>query len=136
MAYVFKEHERPMCWRDYRVRVRYRVAMPFFFIEWVAQWAAYLLGKWSLLEVLEYGGSISLLIGVIFYFAGAKDRREQKHYQAWQVINLAQGKGGSGGRLDALQELYADRCRWWAWMSRMLIWRAWSCPMPTCEGPT
>lgn len=31
------------------------------------------------------------------------------HYQAWQVINTAQGKGGSGGRIDALQELNADR---------------------------
>ena len=34
--------------------------------------------------------------------------REQKHYQAWQVINTAQGKGGNGGRIDALQELNAD----------------------------
>ena len=27
------------------------------------------------------------------------------NYQAWQVVNSAQGKGGSGGRLDALQDL-------------------------------
>jgi hypothetical protein len=26
----------------------------------------------------------------------AGDRKKQKHYQAWQVINTAQGKGGSG----------------------------------------
>jgi uncharacterized protein YjbI with pentapeptide repeats len=33
---------------------------------------------------------------------------KQKHYQAWQVINTAQGKGGNGGRIDALQELNED----------------------------
>jgi len=27
------------------------------------------------------------------------------NYQAWQVINSAQGKGGSGGRIDALSDL-------------------------------
>jgi len=33
---------------------------------------------------------------------------KQKHYQAWQVVNTAQGKGGSGGRIEALQELDQD----------------------------
>ena len=41
-------------------------------------------------------------------FFESKDRTNQKHHQAWQVINSAQGKGGSGGRIDALQELHAD----------------------------
>jgi uncharacterized protein YjbI with pentapeptide repeats len=47
-------------------------------------------------------------VAVIFYFADGPNRRKQKHYQAWQVINTAQGKGGSGGRVEALQELLAD----------------------------
>ena len=42
-------------------------------------------------------------------YSEAGDRKKQKHYQAWQVINTAQGKGGNGGRIDALQELNADR---------------------------
>ena len=42
------------------------------------------------------------------YFGESKDRIKQKHYQAWQVINSAQGKGGSGGRIDALEELHHD----------------------------
>ncbi|HEX4122381.1 MAG TPA: pentapeptide repeat-containing protein, partial [Verrucomicrobiae bacterium] len=50
-----------------------------------------------------------ILFAAIFYFAGAPDRLKQKHYQAWQVINTAEGKGGSGGRIDALQELNDDR---------------------------
>jgi len=31
--------------------------------------------------------------------------RKDTNYQAWQVINSAQGKGGSGGRIDALADL-------------------------------
>jgi len=49
-----------------------------------------------------------VLIAVIFYFSESGDRLKQKHYQAWQVINTAQGKGGSGGRVEALQELNRD----------------------------
>jgi hypothetical protein len=31
--------------------------------------------------------------------------RKAANYQPWQVVNSAQGKGGSGGRIDALQDL-------------------------------
>ncbi len=31
--------------------------------------------------------------------------RTDSNYQAWQVVNSAQGKGGSGGRIDALAKL-------------------------------
>jgi uncharacterized protein YjbI with pentapeptide repeats len=58
--------------------------------------------------VLEYLGTLSLLLAVISYFSESGDRVKQKHYQAWLVINSAQGKGGSGGRIDALEELHAD----------------------------
>jgi uncharacterized protein YjbI with pentapeptide repeats len=73
------------------------------------EWVAFLLSNWSFLEVLEYLGTFSVLIGVIFYFSESGDRIKQRHYQAWQVINTAQGKGGSGGRIEALQELNADK---------------------------
>ncbi len=72
-------------------------------------WSAYYLSNWKFLEVLEYMSSLSILVAVIFYFSESGDRTKQKHYQAWQVINTAQGKGGSGGRLEALQELNSDR---------------------------
>jgi uncharacterized protein YjbI with pentapeptide repeats len=58
--------------------------------------------------VLEYFGTLSLLVAAVSYFSESKDRIKQKHYQAWQVINSAQGKGGSGGRIDALEELHQD----------------------------
>lgn len=73
------------------------------------EWAAYYLSNWKFLEVLKYMSSLSILVAVIFYFSESGDRAKQKHYQAWQVINTAQGKGGSGGRLEALQELNSDR---------------------------
>lgn len=59
--------------------------------------------------MLDYLGRFSILVAVIFYFSESGNRIKQKHYQAWQVINTAQGKGGSGGRIEALQELNADR---------------------------
>jgi uncharacterized protein YjbI with pentapeptide repeats len=78
-------------------------------VEWLWEWAAFALSNWAFLEVLEYLGTFSVLVAVIFYFSEAGDRAKLRHYQAWQVINTAQGKGGSGGRIDALQELNEDR---------------------------
>ncbi len=40
--------------------------------------------------------------------AAAELARKAANYQAWQVVNTAQGKGGSGGRIDALQDLVAN----------------------------
>jgi uncharacterized protein YjbI with pentapeptide repeats len=77
-------------------------------MEWGWEWIAYFLSNWKFLEVLEYMSSLSVLFAVLFYFSESGDRTKQKHYQAWQVINTAQGKGGSGGRIEALQELNAD----------------------------
>ena len=100
--------QRPPAWKEYRTS-RSRFLLPFHGIEWACDWTAYYLAHWAFLEVLEYLGIFSVLIAVIFYFSEAGDRRKQKHYQAWQVINTAQGKGGSGGRIEALQELNMDR---------------------------
>ena len=83
--------------------------MPFLVLEHTFEWTVYLLSNWAFLEALEYVGSFSILIAVIFYFAESDARVKQRHYQAWQVINTAQGKGGSGGRIDALQELNEDK---------------------------
>src|SRR6202047_2156443 len=100
---------RPASWRTRRKSVRQGWWLPFVAIEWMWEWAAFALSNWAFQEVLEYLSSFSVLIAVIFYFSESGDRVKQKHYQAWQVINTAQGKGGSGGRVEALQELNADR---------------------------
>jgi hypothetical protein len=109
MSFVFKERNAPPAWSEFKRRAPHRSLVPLYYMTWAADWAAYMLGKWSLVELLEYLGSFSILFAAIFYFADAPDRMKQKHYQAWQVINTAQGKGGNGGRIDALQELNDDR---------------------------
>lgn len=98
----------PTPWSEQKAGLKHSWLAPFLALEWFFQWIAFLLSNWTLLEILEYLGSFSVLIAVIFYFSESGDRIKQKHYQAWQVINTAQGKGGSGGRIEALQELNAD----------------------------
>jgi hypothetical protein len=105
---IHERKSRPEPLRVQCDRIRYRWAIPLVAFEWVWQWVAYLLSSWSFLEVLEYLGRFSVLIAVIFYFSESGNRIKQKHYQAWQVINTAQGKGGSGGRIEALAELNED----------------------------
>jgi hypothetical protein len=108
MPYVYKHRRPPGPWHEFRRRALHRAFIPLYYANWVGDWSVYYLGKWSIFEILEYVGSFSILIAVVFYFLDAPDRLKQKHYQAWQVINTAQGKGGSGGRIDALQELNED----------------------------
>lgn len=105
---LHKPRSRPAQWSARRRHAARRWLVPFVALEWMLEWVAFALSNWTLLEVLEYLGSFSVLVAVIFYFAESGDRVKQRHYQAWQVINTAQGKGGSGGRIDALQELNAD----------------------------
>jgi hypothetical protein len=101
--------DRPAPWAEYRGQTNRTWALPFIAIEWVWEWVAYALSNWTFLEVLDYLETLSVLIAVIFYFSESGDRVKLRHYQAWQVVNTSQGKGGSGGRIDALQELNHDR---------------------------
>jgi uncharacterized protein YjbI with pentapeptide repeats len=101
------ERERPKPWKVYAAG-KPRWLLPFLAVEWLFAGIAYALSHWSFLEVLEYLGSFSVLVAVVFYFSESGDRLKQKHYQAWQVINTAQHMGGSGGRIEALSELNAD----------------------------
>lgn len=102
------ERKRPFPWAHYRSQAKYPALVPFHWSEWMCRWLAYWLSGWALLEVLEYVGTLSILIAVISYFAESDLRTKQRHYQAWQVINTAQGKGGSGGRIEALEQLNRD----------------------------
>lgn len=99
---------RPSPWPVRRQSVPVGWLVPLARLEWVWEWVAFALSNWVFLEVLEYLGTFSVLVAVIFYFSESGDRIKLRHYQAWQVINTAQGKGGSGGRIEALQELNAD----------------------------
>jgi hypothetical protein len=106
---IHQRKDRPVAWVDYRGRTKRAWVRPFVAVEWIWEWIAYALSNWTFLEVLDYLETFSVLIAVIFYFSESGDRVKQRHYQAWQVVNTSQGKGGSGGRIEALQELNADR---------------------------
>jgi Pentapeptide repeats (9 copies) len=103
-----RQPKHPPEWSEWRAQHRATWTLPFHRLEWYLQWIAWALGNWALLEVLEYLGTFSVLIAVIFYFAESGKRTRMRHYTAWTVINTAQGKGGSGGRIEALEELNAD----------------------------
>jgi hypothetical protein len=107
--FISTERKHPHPWSHYRAEARHPVFIPLNCLEWICRWLAYWLSGWAFLEVLEYIGTFSIFFAVISYFAESGDRLKQKHYQAWQVINTAQGKGGSGGRIEALEELNRDR---------------------------
>jgi hypothetical protein len=106
--FTYTERKRPHPWPYYRGEARHPVFIPVHGLEWACRWLVYYLSGWAFLEVLEYIGTLSIFFAVISYFAESGDRLKQKHYQAWQVINTAQGKGGAGGRIDALEELDKD----------------------------
>jgi hypothetical protein len=106
---VLEPRSRPQSFKEGLAGCNHRWTIPFFAVDWTCEWIAYYLSHWNFLEVLEYLSSLSVLVAVVFYFSETGDRVKQRHYQAWQVINTAQGKGGSGGRIEALQELNADR---------------------------
>src|SRR5271165_2704790 len=95
-------------WEQRKERIRHWSAAPYHTIQFGIEWLAHKLGGWALVEVLEYLEKFSIVIALIFYFSESGDRMKQKHYQAWQVINTSQGRGGSGGRIEALQELNHD----------------------------
>ncbi len=67
----------------------------------------------NLMKVIELG---AFVFSAYQFWAGRRERKAadvvdaaraviDSNYQAWQVINSAQGKGGSGGRIEALGDL-------------------------------
>lgn len=102
------QRPRPHPWREHRRQAKPQWAYPFHVFNWILEWCAWCLGGWVLLDVLEYLSTFSVLVAVILYFSESGARVQQRHYQAWQVINTAQGKGGNGGRIDAMQALNKD----------------------------
>lgn len=109
---------KPKAWKEFK-RESNRFAQPVLAIEWGCEWLSYWLSRWALLEVLEYAGKLTIVVALITYLLGgaerkrnaenqrqiAEDQRKARHYQAWQVINSAQGKPGDGGRALALRDL-------------------------------
>jgi len=114
------DSEKPKSsWRERRQSIKQKWKMPLGYVEWRCEQFSYFLGRWALLDICghigRFGVLVSIIVGVCVYVMEADERRieaenqrKAKHYQAWQVINTAQGKPGSGGRIDALQDLNED----------------------------
>jgi uncharacterized protein YjbI with pentapeptide repeats len=64
------------------------------------------LGDW-LAVVFENAESIAIASAVILYFKEIPDRKQQKHYEAWQVVDRAAASGNSTSyaRKQALEDL-------------------------------
>ena len=52
--------------------------------------------------------SIALGSAGVIFLMESEERKKRDHYEAWQVINLAQNQPSSGGRIQALQDLNKD----------------------------
>lgn len=63
------------------------------------------LKRLAILEILGLVGNVTLILGLLAFFAGEQQRRNLEVYQAWQVITAAHEQGGSGGRIEALEFL-------------------------------
>ena len=109
---ILKHRTRPEPWQRQRAQANYVWLIPVFALEWGWRWLAYLLSGWAFLEVLEYFGTLSLLVAAVSYFAESNDRIKQKHYQAWQVIDSAQGKGEVEAALTRLRNFIRMVSHW------------------------
>ena len=102
------DSEKPKSWKEHKKIIMHKLAALCALIDRKFEPASGCLEQCAILDILGYAGRLTFLVAVIFYIWGCEDRRKEKHYQAWQVINSAQGKTGSGGRMDALQDLNGD----------------------------
>jgi hypothetical protein len=105
---LVREKSTQASWSEHLYHAPARWAILSHTLDCVFQWMAYFLRKWALRDVLEYLGSLSVLAAVIFYYTESGDHRKQKRYQAWQVINTAEGKAGGGAILRGSDFRFAN----------------------------
>jgi BTB/POZ domain-containing protein KCTD9 len=68
------------------------------------EWVAIADQHWTH-RAVQVIAAYGILFTIVFYFLSSGDRKKNAEYQAWQVINTAQGTGGSGGRIHAVEDL-------------------------------
>ncbi len=75
-------------------------------------------------------GLAAVGVALLTYVDEFHNRTKTRHSSAWQVINSAQGQTGSGGRIQALEELSADHVPLdgvnvsFAWLQKLRLPRA------------
>lgn len=93
--------------RSSRTGVRRWLIAPFLWVEnrVMEPFSRWLAGL-AFLDILEYLGKLAILVVLLLWLWHWDDRSTAEHYEAWRVINSAQGQEGTGGRIDAMQNLY------------------------------
>jgi hypothetical protein len=96
---------RPVGWAKLRVEQQswWRTAP-----QWAYSWLVFWSQQWSFLKVLDAAGKFVIIVALAQWFLESGDRAKERHYKAWQIVNLAVDKPGDGGRKDALQDLNGD----------------------------
>ena len=56
----------------------------------------------------ELLGKLTIFFGNLSFILEAPDRAKQRHYQAWELLNLASGHSGEAGRSIAFDVLVHD----------------------------
>ena len=100
------ERKHPQNWKELKSLHPKRIGL--WTIDWLFDNVVYYFHNVAITEFLKILTSFSIFWGLIVYIFSADERTQAIHYQAWQVINSAQGKSGNGGRSYALESLIAD----------------------------
>ncbi len=64
--------------------------------------------NYEVLFFIENIESIGIVAGLLALILNVPEQQKKSHYEAWQVINSAQNQRGSGGRIQALEDLVRD----------------------------
>ena len=65
-------------------------------------------GKSLVSNLFSNAESIAIGSAAVVFFLEIPDRKKRDQYEAWQVINSGLGQTGSGGRIQALEDLNRD----------------------------
>jgi hypothetical protein len=81
-------------------------------LSWIARFQNWFQNsRWiaSLSAVGLFATNVAIFFGLAAYLFEYPDRQKLRHFQAWQVINLAHNQYAEGGRIDAIRDLVKDR---------------------------
>ena len=112
---------RPVSWADRKSSTRHSWLIPILAFDFAWEWLAYLLSNWSFLEVLEYLGSFSVLIGVIFWFSESGARVDQQAGDAGALGGVGGARRPGHRRFEVRRLL--ERAQWNRLQRRPLLRR-------------
>jgi len=97
-----------LTWEKRKGFIKHQWLFPFIWVEWLVETAVFWIKRSALVELVGTIAGLSVILAAWQYVRGADEREKVRQYQAWQVLGLAHGKGGSGGRIAALRDLLSD----------------------------